>query len=618
MIENKIITVKKSNTFDKGWTLVTPYHGLPSKNRHFSALLVSDIVRAITQSSCVNLILSEPCLSSQIVKELEWVNKYIAINLIARNKEVINRYSSLNFDKVEINESIDFNYIAIKGKTDLYVLITEDFVTTDETLNSVYFDLKPATANFDFLKGAKFVLFADRNNDKNYADLLDFCLKNKIPTQYMVGSKAYNRDLVHKFSRIETDLLCSDKVVNGILYSTCDGILYFADLTDKGVYVSVEIERAEFYTGQPFKSLKSADDISVDKIPEGTFVSKSGKITPFKIEKQKIIKRTVQIDVMEDFVLENFDKSETDKHNQYCAEAEEVIYNFTLVPPLFNTDKFSDIYNCVETIHANWKEKLKLINLKEIISFLKDLELDESGLCLLCEEVIGFDKRLNEIIKSHNYKNFYSEVKALSEMVDYSSLDVYCMEMFSKLNAENLENKFDKFDDEIAGYRQTIEEKKALLANSKAVNILLIKNRIKALESKIADLTAMKHKFSGSASARDTKRLDAFLAICKQVIAGKFIEENREIDSIGNVLAVKELTKVAKLEIFVKTYLYGINRLMGSVKEILGKFESVDIPTEYVVYEQGGKRVIAIDSEKEYYDTEKIRKQYGLHCVARR
>ena len=618
MIENKIITVKKSNTFDKGWTLVAPYQVVLSKNRHFNALQVSDIVQAITKSMNVNLILSEPCLSSQIVKELEWVNKYIAINLIARNQSIVNRYSSLNFNRVEINGSIDFNYIAIKGKTDLYVLIAEDFVATDETLNSVYFDLQPKESDYDFLKGAKAVLFADRDNDKDYFGLLDFCLKNSIPSQYLVGSNAFNKDLVHKFLKIEADLLCSDKVVNGILYSTEDGILYCASLTDKGVYVSVEIERAEFYMGQTFKSLKSEDVISVDRLPGGTYVCERGKLTPLTIAKKKVIERTVPLSAMEDFVMENFDKSETDGHNRYCTEAEEVVYNFTLVPPLFNTAKFSAIYSGVEAIHADWKEEVKSISLNEIISYLKDLELTESGLCILCEQIVAFDKRLDKIIKGHSYKNYYSEVKALGGMVDCSPLEDYCREMFSKLNAESSETKFDKFDDEIAGYRQTIEEKKALLSSGKAVNVLQINNRIRSLEGKIADLTAMKQRFSGSAAARDTKRLDAFMTVCKQVIEGKFVEESREIDSIGNVLAAKELTKVEKLEIFVKNYLYSINKFIASVKELLQKFISVDIPTDYTVYEQDGKRVIAIDSEKEFYDTQEIRKHFNLHCLARR
>lgn len=616
MIENKIITIRKSNTFDKGWTLVAPYQVEFSKNRHFHALNVSDIVRAITKSKQVNLILSEPCLSSQILKELEWANKYIDINIIAKSKEIANRYAPLKFQKVEIDGSIDFNYIAIKGKTDLYALLAEDYVAVDASLNKLYFENTQLDVDYGFLKCAKSVILVDENNEKDYSDLLDVCLKTKIPTAYLVGVKAYKQELVHKFLKLKAKLLCSDNVRNGILYSTDDGRLYCANLTDKGIYVSVEIESAFYYLGQPFVSLKCDDIVSASKIPNGSYVCEKGKITPLNIAEEKVIERSVSIGEMSEFISEQFDNSETEKHNQYCTEAKNVVYKFTLIPPLFKTDKISNIYADVETIYANWRDDFKTVNLSEIASYLKDLELSESGLCLLCEEIIGFDKRLNEIIKKHNYKNYYVEVNNLTELVNYSTTEDYCKELFLKVNSESSGSKFDKFDVEIAGYRQTIEEKKVLI--DKGIEVLSNKRRVEILEKKIADLTVMKQRFSGSAAVRDNKQLDTFLTLCKQVVEGKFVEEKREVDSIGNVLAAKEASKIARLELFVKTYLYEFNQFVNAVKEIFKQFEAVDIPTDYIIYEQDGKRVIAIESEQEFYDTKNIRKHFNLHCMARR
>lgn len=616
MIENKIITIRKNNTFDKGWTLVAPYQTGFSRNRQFSALNVSDLVRAITKSTRVNLILSEPCLSSQIVKELEWVNKYVAINLIARNKEIVSHYAQLKFSKVEIVGSIDFNYIAIKGKAYLNALIADDYIAVDDSLSKLYFENVPLSTEYDFLKCAKSVIFVDDNNEKDYTDLLDACLKEKIPTAYLVGVMAYNQELVHKFLKLNAKLLCSDRVRNGILYSTDDGRLYCANLTDKGVYISVEIGNVFFYVGQTYVSLKCDDIVTVNKIPNGSYVCEEGKIFPLNIAEEKVITRTVQIDEMANFVSEQFDKSETDKHNQYCTEAKNVVYNFTLVPPIFKTDKISNIYFQTDELFAKWQEHIKPIKLTDMISFLNDLELSESGLCLLCNEIVGFNKRLTEIVRGHHYTNYYSDVKNLNEIVNYSSIDDYCKELFSKLNAESSETKFDKFDDEIAGYRQTIEEKKALM--EKGIEVLSNKRRVEILEKKIADLTAMKQRFSGSASVRDTKQLDAFLTVCRQVINDKFVEKKREINSIGNVLAAKEISKITKLELFIKTYLYEFNQYMMLVKEMLKQFESVDIPTDYVIYEQDGKQVIAIENVQEFYDTENIRKHFNLRSVARR
>ena len=223
MIENKLVIIKRRNTFDKGWTLVAPYHAVFPKNKHFHALNVSDIVRAITKSTRVNLILSEPCLSSQIVKELEWVNQYISINLIAKNSAVEKRYAKLKFNSVEMDENIDFNYIAVTGSTDLFALIAEDYISADKSLNEVYFENAKANASYEFLTEASSIVFVDENNDREYDELFKACLNAKVPTAYLIGAKAYKRESVHEFIDLPSRLLCSKNVRNGILYSSKDG-----------------------------------------------------------------------------------------------------------------------------------------------------------------------------------------------------------------------------------------------------------------------------------------------------------------------------------------------------------------------------------------------------------
>lgn len=71
MIKNKLITITKENQFDMGWTIVTPYQLPFYKNPRYKSLLVTDIVRAITRSDKVYIVLSEECLASAIIKELE-------------------------------------------------------------------------------------------------------------------------------------------------------------------------------------------------------------------------------------------------------------------------------------------------------------------------------------------------------------------------------------------------------------------------------------------------------------------------------------------------------------------------------------------------------------------
>ena len=100
MIKNKLITITKENQFDMGWTIFTPYRLPFYKNQKYKSILTADIVRAITRSDKICIILSEECLASAIVKELEWVNKYTTIELIAKNQRIADRYSSISFSSV--------------------------------------------------------------------------------------------------------------------------------------------------------------------------------------------------------------------------------------------------------------------------------------------------------------------------------------------------------------------------------------------------------------------------------------------------------------------------------------------------------------------------------------
>ena len=109
MINNKLITIKKENQFDMGWTIFTPYRLPFYKNSRYKSLLISDVVRSITRSDKICIALSEECLASSIVKELEWVNKYTTIELIAKTEKIVARYSTISFSSVKINPDITFN-----------------------------------------------------------------------------------------------------------------------------------------------------------------------------------------------------------------------------------------------------------------------------------------------------------------------------------------------------------------------------------------------------------------------------------------------------------------------------------------------------------------------------
>lgn len=98
MIENKKVIITKENTFDKGWTLFHPFDLGIDRNRLFKDTMISDVIRLITHSNEVNLILCDSCLSSRIVNEIEWANKYIKLNIIAKDESIINNYKKFSYN----------------------------------------------------------------------------------------------------------------------------------------------------------------------------------------------------------------------------------------------------------------------------------------------------------------------------------------------------------------------------------------------------------------------------------------------------------------------------------------------------------------------------------------
>lgn len=180
MIKNKLITITKENQFDMGWTIFTPYQLSFYKNPRYKPLLVADIVRSITRSDKVCIALSEECLASAIVKELEWVNKYITIELIAKTEQIAQRYTSIKFSSVKIDPDITFNYLSIKGPIPLSVMIDNGYTETTTLLKEIYFEKNRATNDYSFLNDLEeIVLLAIVSTMNMLNSIMGVCKKGK-------------------------------------------------------------------------------------------------------------------------------------------------------------------------------------------------------------------------------------------------------------------------------------------------------------------------------------------------------------------------------------------------------------------------------------------------------
>ena len=163
MIADKLVTIRKENTFEYGWALFTPWHDFPQRNKHYNTVGVYEIVKQITFSKTVTLMLAEPCLSRKIIDELKWVQPYAEITLLAKSNEVADFYKELEFSSVRIEPSLSLNYIGIESKDgNVGYFISDGFQRTDETVESLFSSLKKGALDFSpFADADKVIVLED-------------------------------------------------------------------------------------------------------------------------------------------------------------------------------------------------------------------------------------------------------------------------------------------------------------------------------------------------------------------------------------------------------------------------------------------------------------------------
>ena len=618
MINDKIIIITKNNTFDRGWTIFTPYQMPVYKNRSYKEILVTDVVRAITKSYYVYIILKEPCLASSIVKELEWVSKFTEIELIALNENIVARYQNIPFKKVSINPNLDFNYMSIEGNVSLSVMINDGYTETSNALKTIYFDGKAMQRDYGFLSDAEEVLFTGNCFDGGYAILYNECIRQGKRTYRIITKKEYSQSVFDDFNKSKTALLLSDVTKDAVIYFTRSGEIKQVVQEANGLFLDFPISKLNDYVGELYVCLWQWDEKTLAQLDgvKNLYAWCDGKIQPYAMEDKIIIKRNIPIPTMKEFVEENFDNSEVNEHNQYSAVAKSVEYQFTLVPSRFDASyAYSPIYSPILRLHKDFKKKatFDFTNmLKEKNAFFKGNKLDDCSY-----EWESFIKWFYVAVEEYRYASYYKIIRQALQVVQQMQeqlLEIFG-DMAKELYSQSSETKFDRFDDEIAGYERQIEEKKRLIGQG--VEVLASRRRIEVLERKIKELLLLKTKFEGSSFNRNSKTVDDFIAKCKEfLVSGKKTIASEE--SIGNVIQKSEETKAMKLEEFAAKWISRFNQFLLVAEGLLQELLGVDIPEDYVLYERDGKRFIVIDELQEYSKTQDLCTHFNAECLARR
>lgn len=617
MIQNKHIVITKENYFDKGWALFEPFDFSVCKDRTFEKISVLEIVKLITFSKAIYLVLKKPCLSSKIIEEIMWANKYIEVHITASNQETINYYSSIAFNSSKVNSSIDFNYIGIEGKENKYYIINDEFFETDNTICDFFFKNSKSINSFDFLKDTQRAILVDTEFNNEYKDILQVIKNNNIPFNYVINANYFDKNALKKARKLNIDLFLSDFTSNTIVLQKNNGEIYAVSVLNNGLLFSYRIGDIKSFFGNIYKSMNMQDNCETKSLSGEVYECSLKRISKLSISNLKTIEIEQNISDMEDFVNETFDSSIVEKHNDYAAIACAVEYKFTLIPPLLDkTYKESSIY---DDAHKLLKElSMHSLDVQCIENSYRDFINEDCGLISFLRFGVDLTNRVKTFVDECNYKEFYVIVnEAFNKFTNMkeSLLKVFS-KMFCSINEVSSNNKFDKFDDEIVGYEQIINEKNAQIC--KGIDVLSNKRRVEILSKKIADLIRMKDQFEKSASSRLNSEMSNYINFCKAVINGSEKSPDVNNDSISNIIRPKEESKTAKLDSFTKKYLLLIKNYIESNLQILEKLRAIKIPTDYKVYDKNSSRFIAIDDLSEFISTKTVRQEFNLNCVARR
>ncbi len=610
MIENKCIKIVKRNKFDKDWALFQEYEFDFFKNPLYEETYIPTIIKLITFANELNLILSEPCLSSKIIEEIVWANKNTKVNIIAKSTNIIKKYSNIKFAKVIIDNKIDFNYLGIKGKENKYFLINDGYIEVDDTIKKKCFSNTKLNNNALFSKDVSKIIIIDSKAEFKELELVKMAEKADINCLYIINIKAFNKNVFDTAVKNSLNLFISDKTNNGVIMLLKNGDIKKINLLDDKVSTIYSIPTIKDYIGKLY-----INDSKI-KANANLFICLDGIIKSLNIVSKKTIKINVPIKRMSDFVDDKFDSSIVESHNDYASEAKSVEYQFTLIPPIFDkTYEVSKIYDEVISLIDEWNHS-QIIDFENIKKDYFDYADEDFGIINLLDKSAYFTKSLNNRKLEYDFVDFNKEIKntiQLFENLNDNLLNV-CKEMHNKTNDISLSSKFDKFDAEIIRYEQLILEKESLIKNG--IDKFKNEKRIEDLKNKRDNLLNLKEKFITSSSKINDKSQTEFINYCCKILSDSKKEVN--LDSLVNVIKINNESRTFKLYSFIDKYLLKIKQYINISLKILFKLNKVYIPENYKVYEKYKTRYIVIDDLSEYELTKDLCKQFNLECLARR
>ena len=617
MIENKIVKITKKNQFNKGWTLFKPVLNYYIKSCDYHELNFNDIKNAITYADKIIIILKEKCLYSHIIKEIKWVKKNysVKIELHIKEKKIVEQFDGIKIDEIKVNSSINFNYVKVIGRYNLNFLLNDIVYNVHESFNEEVL-YNNEEIKLDFLKNIKSIFLVDKDNES----LLDFVynfLKKQTEINYLVSSKKFSK--VHfDFAKQNNINLLTSEYVSGHSFFVDDKNRLFGLLPLKnGNYIPYQVKDSHSFFDPLFKTCFYADNLESNILTNDLYTVYDGEIQKLNIKDIHHIKKEVDIELMDHFFNNKFDKSICEKHNDYSNISKRVEYEFTLIPPIFDKNyKESKIYDNIHYLFKEW-ESVQIKNVDEIMTQYREMLSQDYGLISLLENANTFTIELSKMIKEIDYECFYDKLDktlVVFENIKENLIQVL-IEMFNDIDSVRQNEIDNKFDKRIKEYQQIIDDKESEIKNN--INVLANKKSVKILKDQLNKEIELKSKFVSKCDVVTKERKDNLLKHFDSILR-RTNKTRKNNESIENIVNVKNKPNDVKYEIFINKYLYKINEFINKGIIVLNKLKSEKIPTTHSVYEKNGQRFIVIDSKEEFDAVKAIREEFNLLCLAKR
>ena len=408
-------------------------------------------------------------------------------------------------------------------------------------------------------------------------------------------------------------MLVCDRIKPAIILLTKTNKLYCLKYY-KNIEILFEIANLEHYV-QDNLYFNNKQSRNIKELPKNFLCFNNNKIENCFIKEEKQISIEIPSPTMEDFINENFDKSITDKHNDYSMECKVVKYRFVLNPPRFNSEyKISGVYDEIKKV-ANKVAKLNsdvLIKIKDdVTNLISDTWIEKT-----IDNIFNIKNFILNVVSNYEYSNFdkYCQ-KAIDDLeTNKSKMFDKIFNVYKSLNKGAEVLKYSKFDEEIDGYRKTIKDKERLIQDN--IEVLSNKRRIEILSKKIEELELLKQKFESKDDNRDIMVQNSF---CSNYNKWLNKQQTRVLysDSVTSVVK-KDLSKAEHFENFLEKNLYTFNdyydNFVSFLKQII---KCLVFPLEYTVYEKNNQNFIVINSLEENESVKNICKKYNLFTVAK-